>query len=220
MSGLVERLRAEGNLRVAEKELIFGDWKTRDARIADDLCHRAANEIERLQRELAEAKKLAYAPTDKGPVAWEDLWQREVDEKEWLRSSLNPSWEQVRLAVRRTAFTEAAEIAEAMYPQLIIGELPCPNGDTIAEALRAKAEESSSPSSDPSASTWLHTGHKPGILERAEARRRATVTVVSSEMIIAACDEFIKHYGTTMLGLSMQEALRAALRVAEQETQP
>lgn len=60
MSDLVKALRSEGNLRVAEKEMIFGDWKTRDARIADDLCHKAADEIERLQRELSEARRQAF----------------------------------------------------------------------------------------------------------------------------------------------------------------
>jgi RecJ-like exonuclease len=34
---------------------------------------------------------------------------------------------------------------------------------------------------------------------------------VTEAMVIAACDEFVKHYGHSLLGLSMQKALSAAL---------
>lgn len=70
--------------------------------------------------------------------------QRELSETEALREEGTAKITDLTLALstaRRTALLEAAEVVEALYPQLIIGELPCPDGDTVAAALRAKAEE-------------------------------------------------------------------------------
>lgn len=57
MSDLVEALRYEGMLRVGEKEMVFGDSKSRADRVADDICYQAADEIEQLERELAAMKQ-------------------------------------------------------------------------------------------------------------------------------------------------------------------
>lgn len=103
MIDLVERLREEGNLRVAEKEIIFGDWKTRDARIADDLCHRAANEIVRLQCELA-AERESVADLAAETTRLTDAM---------IASQLAATEAQEKAAeARRQAFIEAAEIVK------------------------------------------------------------------------------------------------------------
>lgn len=64
MNNLVEALRLEGDRRVCEKEMTFGNGKSREDRIADDLCHQAASrisqqdaELERMRREVEEAKE-------------------------------------------------------------------------------------------------------------------------------------------------------------------
>lgn len=72
MTDLVEALRLEGDRRVCEKEMTFGNSKSREDRIADDLCHQAASrisqqdaELERLRRELADVRdNLAEAEKD------------------------------------------------------------------------------------------------------------------------------------------------------------
>lgn len=48
----------------------------------------AADEIERLTRELDEAKELAYAKTDDGPKPWKECWQDEVDINEMNRRAV------------------------------------------------------------------------------------------------------------------------------------
>ena len=124
MSDLVKALRSEGNLRVAEKEMIFGDWKTRDARIADDLCHKAADEIERLEKKIETYVRLVDYDTKAMEKHWDEL------------SSL-----------RRKTWLDAAELVderrELLNKQLVVLDITREDAvyDFIAAALRAKAEE-------------------------------------------------------------------------------
>jgi len=73
------------------------EWlRTADNHDRPNLGAKAAAYIEALERDNAELRGLAYAQTDKGPMLWKDIWQREVDAFEWYRSSANPIWEEVR----------------------------------------------------------------------------------------------------------------------------
>ena len=56
MTDLVEALRLEGDRRVSEKEMTFGNSKSKEDRIADDLCYQAASRISQQDAELERLK--------------------------------------------------------------------------------------------------------------------------------------------------------------------
>ncbi|OKP79817.1 hypothetical protein BTE77_06930 [Ensifer adhaerens] len=61
MSDLVEALRLEGDRRVSEKEMTFGNSKSREDRIADDLCYQAASRISQQDAEIERMRRVEEA---------------------------------------------------------------------------------------------------------------------------------------------------------------
>lgn len=113
MSDIVEMLRSTTAKMASQCRVPMDLWQDHST-----AALQAADEVDRLRRDLAEAQGRA-----------ETYRQMALD------------WREASKEARSNALMEAAEIAEAMHPQLIVGELPCPSGDTLATALREKAAE-------------------------------------------------------------------------------
>lgn len=60
-------------------------------------------EIQRMNTRIAELEEIAYVQTSDGPKTWKELWQHEVDQNEFLRSSASPMGEVITELRRENA---------------------------------------------------------------------------------------------------------------------